>query len=44
MRAIVFMLENYQIVLVSSVVIIGALYFFRDKFVSEEQKNDEPRL
>ena len=42
MRATAFMVENYQIVLASSVVIIAALYFFRDKFVSEEQKNDEP--
>lgn len=36
MRAIAFMIENYQIVIASSVVIIGALYFFRDKFILEE--------
>jgi len=42
MKAVVFLIENYEIVITSSIVIIGALYFFRDKFVSEEEKkNDE---
>jgi len=41
MRAIVFMLENYQIILASSAVTIVTLYFFRNKFVSEEQKKNE---
>ena len=35
-----FILENYEIVIASSLVTIGALYFFRDQFVSEEQNND----
>jgi len=41
MKVVVFLIENYEIVIASSIVIIGALYFFRDKFVSEEKKNDE---
>lgn len=40
MKAMMFLVENYEIIIGLSIIVIGVLYFFRDKFVFEEQKND----
>lgn len=41
MRGISFLIDNYQIFIVSSVIIISVLYFYREKFIFDEHKNDE---
>ena len=38
-----FMYINFEPIIISIIVTAGALYFFRDKFISKK-KNDEPDL
>ena len=37
-----FMYINFEPIIISVIVIVAILYFFRDKFISKENKNDKP--
>jgi len=38
---LLFIYEHYMLIIVSVVLVSASLYFFRDRFILEESKNDE---
>lgn len=40
MKGLLFVLENFIVFTIMTVIISSALYFFRDKFVFEDKENE----